>query len=571
MQKRWQVKQTVQQEVIERFPELNPVMLQLLVNRDLTTQRDIDVFLDPDYSRDLHDPFLFSQMEQAVKRILTAVENQEKIIVYGDYDADGVTSTAVMFETIKALGAKNLEVYIPFREKEGYGLNMNAVTQLAEDGTKLVVTVDCGITNTAEVEFLMSKGVDVVVTDHHHAPPELPKAHSVINPNVPDEPYPFGGITGCGVAFKVAQGLVARHQDYKIEPLPEGFEKWLLDLVAIGTIADIQPVLDENRVFVKYGLVVLNKTRRIGLQKLIASLRNREKTINEKIVGWQLTPRLNAAGRLNHASTAYQLLVTEDEKEAEDLTTELTQTNQERQKITETIRDQAKGYVGEVKDQKILIAVGEDWPTGMVGLVAGKIADEYHLPCLVISRFNGEIIGSARSITEFNVIEAIEKCGEYMEKFGGHPQAAGFTLKNEEALEGFKEKITELAEGELDGKDLSPVLDIDAEVDLEQVNWELFETLEKLPPYGEANPKPIFLARGLTVIDHKKMGKDETHMRLMVSHTTPVIRKTVGFRLAEWCDKLKKGDKVDMVFEVDINEWNGNRELQLKIVDLRHA
>lgn len=552
-----------------RFPELNQIVLQLLVNRGLTTQAVIDGFLSPDYLTDLHDPFLFSQMDKAVKRILSAIEAQEHIMVYGDYDADGVTSTAVMIEALTALGATHLDRYIPYRETEGYGLNPVAVKKIADDGVTLVITVDCGITGGAEIDILNAQNVDVIITDHHHAPVSLPKAYAIINQNVPGEPYPFKDLTGVGVAFKVAQALVARHASYKVTQLAEGFEKWLLDLVAIGTIADIQPLLGENRVFATYGLVVINRTRRIGLQKLLASLNNKTNHIDERAVGWQIVPRLNAAGRLNHASTAYELLTTQDETEATRLSQELSQTNQERQQITEKIRDEARKQIGTFKDQNILIVVGEEWPTGIVGLVAGKIADEFHRPTLVISRFKGEIIGSARSIAEFNVIEAIEQCADFLKKFGGHPQAAGFTIDGEEGLQQFIQKMTTLADAQLTGKDIPAVLSVDTEIDLDQVNWELFEALEKFPPYGEDNPKPRFLAKQLTVVDHQKLGKGELHMRLMVSHTKPVIRKTIGFNLGEWCNTLKRGDKVDMVFEVDVNEWNGNRELQMKIVDLK--
>lgn len=570
MEKIWQTAETVKKEIEDKFPEINPIVLQLLVNRKIDTQDKIDRFLTPDYGTDLYDPFLFADMEKAVLRILQAVESKEKIIVYGDYDADGVTSSAVMMETLKAFEA-DVDIYIPFRETEGYGLNKKAIDSIIESGTKLIITVDCGISNKNEVKQAMDKGVDVIITDHHHGPEELPPSFATINPNVKTEKYPFKGLTGCGVAFKVVQALLARQKDFKVKQLPEGFEKWLLDLVAIGTIADIQPLLSENRVFVKYGLLVFNKTKRLGLLELFKSLGNRTNVIDEKVIGWQVAPRINAAGRLNHASTSYELLITKDKKEALDLTKELTDTNQERQKISENIRNQALKIIGQVKDQKILIAAGHSWPTGIVGLVAGRIADMFHRPTLIISHFNGEIIGSARSIAEFNVIEAISKCSDCLVKFGGHPQAAGFTIKDEKALEEFVKKMTALAEQELQGKNISPILEIEAEIDLENVNWSLFEDLEKFEPFGDCNPKPRFVSKNLTVVEHQKVGKDETHMRLMVSHKTPTVRKTIGFSLGSWCDKLEKGDKVDIVYEIDVNEWNGNRELQLRLIDIKKS
>jgi len=568
MDKKWQVAKAIGKTESDKFPEINPVVLQLLFNRGIDSQQKIDEFLNPDYGENLHDPFLFSEMKKAVGRILKAIEDKEKIVVYGDYDADGVTSCALMIELLKNLGS-TVDVYIPFRETEGYGLNKEAASELAKKGVQLLITVDCGISNKKEIDLLNKKGVDVIITDHHHEPSEIPNALAVINPNLEKEKYPFKGLTGVGVAFKLAQAIIQKLPNFKVNQLEAGFEKWLLDLVAIGTIADLQPILGENRVLVKYGLIVLQKTKRLGLLKLIELMSSNLTQVDERVVGWQIAPRLNAAGRLNHASSAYQLLITDDAKEAEKLAKALNQTNQERQQLTEKISGEAKVLLGEVKEQKILIVVGQNWPTGIVGLVAGRITDEFHRPSLVISRYNGEIIGSGRSIPEFNIIEAIEKVDEHLSRYGGHAQACGFTIKDEENLEKFIARITELAKTELTGKDITPIIKIDMAIRLEDVNWELFDELEKFIPYGEKNPKPIFLASDLTVVEAQTVGQEKKHMRLMVKHTTPIIRKTIGFCFGDWCSRLKTGDKVDMVFEVDVNEWNGNRELQLKIVDLR--
>jgi len=570
LEKIWQVQPAVKSEDSAKFPEINPIVLQLLFNRGINTQEKIDQFLNPDYGENLHDPFLFSEIEKAVKRILEGIEKKEKIVVYGDYDADGVTSAAIMVELIEALGNKP-KVYIPFRETEGYGLNKEAAETLIKEGTQLLITVDCGISNSEEVDLLQKGGVDVIITDHHHEPLKVPQAFAILNPNLEKEKYPFKQLTGCGVAYKVAQAILAKHKDYKVNQLEDGFEKWLLDLVAIGTIADLQPLLGENRVLVKYGLVVLQKTKRLGLLKLIEAMSKNLTQIDERIVGWQIAPRLNAAGRLNHASSAYQLLITDEPEEAERLAQELNQTNQERQQITEKINLEAKEILGQVKDQKILIVVGEGWPTGVVGLVAGRLTDEFNLPSLVISKYNGEIIGSGRSIAEFDIIEAVEKCDQYLSRYGGHPRACGFTIKNDEGLEKFKDRMTELAAEELNKKDITPVIEVDAEVKLEEVNWELFDDLERFEPFGEANSKPKFLAKDLTVTEAQTVGREGKHMRLMVKHDTEIIRKTIGFCFGDWCAKLKAEDKIDLVFEVDVNEWNGNRELQLKIIDLKNS
>jgi len=568
LEKKWLVLPSITEDQINKFPEINPIVLQLLFNRQINTQKKIDEFLNPDYGQDTHDPFLFNDMEKAVKRILTAIEKEEKIVVYGDYDADGVSSSAVMVETLKTLGGK-INVYIPYRETEGYGLNQEAAKELIEKGTNLVITVDCGISNKDEVKTLQDAGLDVIITDHHHEPPVIPEAFAVINPQLEKEKYPFKFITGVGVAFKVAQALVKQHKNYKVKKLEEGFEKWLLDLVAIGTIADLQPILDENRVLVKYGLIVLQKTKRLGLLKLIETMSSNLVKIDERVVGWQISPRLNAAGRLGNASTAYELLITTEADKAEKLSQKLNNTNKERQQLTEKINNEARDLLGEVKDQKLLSVVGKDWPTGVVGLVSGRLTDQYHLPSLVISKFNGEIIGSGRSISDFNIIEALEKCSEFLSRYGGHDQACGFTLKDEKSLDDFIKKMTDLATQELKGKKLLPTLEIDTEIKLDQVNWELFEELEKFEPFGEGNYKPKFLAKNLNISEIQSVGKEGKHLRLMVKQDTPIIRKTIGFGFGHWYAKLKQDDKIDMVFEVDVNEWNGNRELQLKIIDLK--
>lgn len=569
MLKKWNIAKTVDQAISDKFTKIQPIVLQLLINRGLDTQEKIDKFLNPDYEDDLYDPFLFIDMEKAVNRIFKAIENKEKIIVYGDYDADGVCSSAVMMEILKIFGA-DVDIYIPYRETEGYGLNAEAVTKIAENGADLVITVDCGISNIPEAKILKDKKVDLIITDHHHEPEGLPDAYAIINPNVAKDKYPFGFLTGVGVAYKVAQGLVAKHKDYKVKELEEGEEKWLLDLVAIGTVADLMPVLSENRVLVKYGLIVLEKTRRVGLIELIEKLGNRNPKIDERVIGWQIAPRLNAAGRLNHASVAYELLTTTNKTRATELSEKLNKTNRERQGLTEKIITEAKDQIGEPGDKKLLSAVGKNWPTGVVGLVAGKISDRNNLPSLIISEFEGKFIGSGRSIPVFNMIEAMEKAKEYLSKFGGHSQACGFTIKDNNSVQPFLDKMAELSTQALAGKDTTPTLEIDAEINLEDIDWPLYKDIEKFEPFGAENPKPRFTAKDLTVADLQTMGKDNKHLRLMVQHNTDAIFKTVGFSFGYLSDKLNKGDKVDIVFEVDINEWNGSRELQLKIIDLEY-
>ncbi|MDX9893068.1 MAG: single-stranded-DNA-specific exonuclease RecJ [Patescibacteria group bacterium] len=566
--KTWQLNQPPSPEIIKQFPEINPIILQLLNNRGIDTQDKIDHFLTVDYGQDTYDPFLFNDMAKAVDRIFLALESGQKIVIYGDYDADGVTSTAVLSEYLKELGA-DIDVYIPYRETEGYGLNIAAAKKLVKDKIGLVITVDCGISNVEEVKLLQENGIDVIITDHHHEPLVLPQAFAILNPSVSGEKYPFKKLAGCGVAYKLVQALALRVSQHQDKPLEDGYEKWLLDLVAIGTIADLQPVLDENRVLVKYGLVVLQKTKRLGLLKLVEKMSSNLTILDQDIVGWRIAPRLNAAGRLGHASTSYELLITDNPDEAERLAEQLNKKNQERQQLTEKIHQECLNIVGQVTDQKILILIGHDWPTGIVGLVAGRLTDKFHLPSLVISHYNGEIIGSGRSIPEFNIVEAIAKCDRMLARYGGHAQACGFTVKDETNLKKFIVKMTALAKQELAEISLNPSLEIDVQISLTQVNWDLFDELEKFKPYGEGNPKPRFLAKGLTIHEIQGVGQDGKHLRLMVCHHDKTIHKTIGFGFGEWRQTLKPGDLIDLVFEIDVNEWNGNRELQLKIIDLK--
>ena len=661
------------------LPEINPVVLQLLANRGLNAEQ-IKKFLEPSYAAELHDPFLFKQMRDAVELIFKHLQAGNKIVVYGDYDADGVCSTAIMHETLfflatlgKTEPAAKIDIYIPDRASEGYGLKKSALKNLAKAGAKLIITVDNATRNVDEVAYAKTLGLDIIITDHHEPGPKLPDC-LIINPKLDYEKYPFSGLAGCGVAFKVAQALLTspptpllkegegNHSSRTMPPSPyqgegrpacnpptatqllagsdtgrgEVFIKWLLDLVAIGTIADLVPLIDENRVLVKYGLVVLNKTSRLGLKKLIAVARsgvdkngnNRE--IDSWQVGFQLAPRLNAAGRLNHANNAYELLVTEDAAEADKIAQQLNATNQERQRLTEEIFQYADTQVNQ--EDKILFAVdpnltpalpagrpnpspyeGEGrnapWPAGVMGLVAGKLTEKYYRPALAITDKGGEIVGSGRSISEFDVTAMLEECAEWLANFGGHKQACGFTLKpspppamlpasncvavgglqagqpspslagrqakgrggNKSNLEKFLAKAKKIAAEKLADVELTPTLDVDWKINFSDVNEDLYEALQKLRPFGVGNPQPKFLTANLSVVNALNMGADGRHLKLKLQAENKVLLDAVAFSASEEWKKIKVGDKIDLVYYVDRNEWNGRREMQLKIVDMHNA
>lgn len=579
MTKKWLVKPLPSQDLKQRFPELDDIVLQMLCDRGLTTQAQIDEFLNPEYCIHIHDPFLFKAMDACVARIFKAIKNQELIYVYGDYDADGVSGAVILSTILQGLGAK-YQIYLPHRDQEGYGLNIKAVDYIHEQGTKLIITVDCGISNIKEIDHAVSKGIDVIVTDHHQQQAVLPNAICV-HPKLTGENYPYKGLAGGGVAFKVAQALVKTKLKQEPNEDPkhwEGFEKWLLDMVAISTVADMMPLTGENRTLVKYGLIVMNKGRRLGLKHLL-KVSNlwpelaKEVKLNAFNIGFQIAPRINAAGRVNHANVAYRLLMAATEEDASKLAAELNQNNRERQQITERIIKEALEQIGEVDETqlKVLSAFKQDWPIGVAGLVASKLVEKYNRPAIIMGLLGDKIVGSVRSIPAFNFVNALIELKDLFAKFGGHPMAAGFTLARNEDLPMLVEKLNQIIDRELKGKDLTPELIIDREIPLSSTDWKLYENIIRLEPFGKENPIPRFLTNNLHIITIDRVGAEAKHLRLTLQDDDGLIRKCIGFGLgvkAE-AEQIKQGDKIDLVYELDVNEWNGNRELQLKVVDFK--
>jgi single-stranded-DNA-specific exonuclease len=570
MEKKWVVAKPISLDFKKKFPEIPGLILQLLYNRGLKTQAQIDQFLQPDYGQDLLDPFLFPDMEKAVARIYQAIINKEKITIHGDYDADGVTSSVVLADVLNKLGA-DFNVYIPHREKEGYGLNEKTIKYLARKKTKLIITVDCATSNYDEIELAKKNNIDVIITDHHAEPVKLPQAYALINPKVKKCKYPFYDFAGVGVAFKLACAIIAKDKN---NIFPPGYEKWLLDLVAVGTVADMMPLLGENRVLVKYGLIVLNKTKRLGL-KLLADKANilpvtETDLINSENIGFALGPRINAAGRMDHANAAYRLLMTKDYNEARELVEGLEKNNQQRQAKTEKIMAEVKKEIKDLDEQYLIFTEGKNWPLGIIGIAAGKLKDEYNRPILIITKQPKKIGGSGRSIEEFNLIEALNQVAKYFKVYGGHAGAAGCTLKSKKDLENFKKDILKIAQKELKGKDLRPKIKIEAELNLQDLNWELFDMIEKFEPFGTNNPKPLFLVKDLMVENVRAVGSDDSHLKLFLKKTGQVKGfDSIGFGMGKWVDKIKYGDKVDIVCEINLNEFNGSRNLELKLVDIK--
>lgn len=572
MERVWKTAEPIGDEARAAFPEIAPTVLQLLRNRGLVSQAAIDEFLDPDYGKDLHDPYLFRDMDKAVTRLLAAIRGKERIAVHGDYDADGVCGATVMVSTLRAMGGE-VEIFLPHRELDGYGLNMRTVGGFAERGVKVIVTCDCGIANRAEIAAAAERGMDTIVTDHHAMPDELPDAYATIHPKVPGETYPFDGLAGGGVAWKLASALISRAGEVGAE-LPPGFEKWLLDLVAISTVADMVPLLGESRTLVKFGLIVLAKTRRPGLRALMRSAGvyaadgSPKRAIDATTIGFQIAPRLNAAGRLDHANAAFGLLMETDPARADRLAEALGETNAARQRLTEACVSEARAQIRENGwGGDPAIVVSGDWPPGILGLVAGKLMDEFYRPVFAVSE-RENCVGSGRSIPEYHVVEAMRAIGDVFERFGGHPQACGFTVKSGMIGE-LRERLKRHA-AEVFGEDeLKPTLAIDSEIALEAADWAFLDGVKRFEPYGVGNPEPRFLARGLRVADVATVGADRKHLRLTVTHHSGESRKMIAFGMGAKAETVFPGSSIDAVFSVGENEWNGNRELQLKVIDLR--
>jgi len=561
MQKDWELFSSISKVFKNKFPEINPVILQLLANRGIKTQKEIDKFLQPDYSQDIHDPFLLKDMKKAVKRIYQAIKNKEKVVICGDYDTDGVTSSTILFQIFKRIGMDDLQVHIPDRQLDGYGLNKKAIKSFIQQKINLIVTCDCGASNVTEIDLANKSNIDVIVTDHHREPPELPNAFAIINPQLAREKYPFRFLAGVGVAFKLIQGLL-RDKNCPLSD-KEATEKWLLDLVALGTIADFMPLLEENRILSKYGLIVLNKTRNLGLKALIKFSSLEVGSLGSGNISYQLSPRINAAGRINQATDALNLFLSKNQTEADKCAEHLNSLNIQRQKITEKIFKSIKID----KKDRIIVVLGEDWPGGILGLVANKLVDAFSRPALVLTKKENSISGSGRSTDGFDLFSFLKKENKYFEAFGGHSGAVGFTLKGIECFDDFKQRILEKAKKALDIDVLVPKLSVDVGVDLVDINWNLYEELIKFEPFGCKNPQPNFLIKNIVLEKIQAVGKNNKHYRLLVGGG----RKMIYFNSASVMTNFKSGEKIDIVFNLEVNQWNGTKELQMKVVDIKKS
>ncbi len=545
-----------------------PVTEALLAARGYADDDARERFLFPNFDRDIHDPFLFTQMERVVARIGEARDAGERIGVFGDYDADGVTSSVIMRSALEALGIA-ISVYIPEKLSEGHGLHMNAVDFFEREGARLALTLDCGMANHAEIAEAKKRGIDIIVIDHHHVPEVLPEAFAIINPKLPSETYPFRELCGAGTSFKVAQALYARFLPGQMDQL-----KWLLDVVAIGTVADVMPLVGENRTIVKYGLIVLGKTRRAGLQEMFAvgGIRIDEHTKPDaRMIGFRIAPRINAASRMAHAMLAHDLLMEKNQAHARTLALELDAHNVARQKQSAAMIDEVRAIaIEKYADKKFIFAVDRHFPYGIVGLIAGRIASEFRKPTCVLTRGEETSQGSFRGISGLNIIEVLEECGDLLVKFGGHAQAAGMTIRNEN-LEIFYERFDALVEERLAGVVTEPELRIDVRIRAAHLVPKLCRDIALMAPFGEGNPEPMFLLEHMRVEEVRLVGNGNKHLKLRLTSAESGTKSfdAIGFSLGDAFADLKRGDLLDVVFQLGENAWNGTTSIQLKIIDMR--
>jgi single-stranded-DNA-specific exonuclease len=562
--KHWQVAPPAPPSHLTRLGHLSPIIVQVLYNRGLSTLDDVDVFLNA--QEDTTNPFGLPDMGVAVTRIRQALRAREPIVVYGDFDADGVTATVLLVQTLQALGAQ-VRPYIPHRVDEGYGLHQEALTQLADDGARLIVTVDCGVRSLEEIVYANHLGLDIVITDHHSVGQQLPDAVAVIDPKRSDSNHPFKELAGVGVAYRLAQALLRSHRETPVtkqELLLE--EDDLLDLVALGTVADLVPLMGENRILVQRGLRCINRMERPGIDALCRNAGIRSGAVDATSIGFALGPRLNAAGRVAHAKNAYQLLDTTYPAEAERLASRLGQLNRQRQQLTLKTQERARQLALEASgDSPLLFAASPDFLAGIVGLAASRLVDEFYRPAIVVEMGEDTSRGSARSIPEFHITEALDDCSDLLVQYGGHAAAAGFTVRNND-IDILASRLRELASRRLTGIDLTPVLSVDAEVKLTDMSWDLQRALAELEPCGYGNPHPLFLSRNVRVTDHRSVGNAGKHLKLTLSDGWNTW-DGIAFNQGEWTGKLP--DLVDIVYHLEINEWNSLRRLQLNVQDIR--
>ncbi len=579
LRKRWDILPAAPSQQFSALPHLSPLVAQVLYNRGLREPAEVDAFLYALEGLEA-DPFLLADMDRAVARLSRAVERHETVAVYGDFDVDGVAGTALLTQYLFHQGLRAIP-YIPHRVREGYGLNRRALEHLHEEGVQLIVTVDCGIGSLEEVRHATALGMDVIITDHHsipagesnvgeahepplhgpllHEPPLPPPALAVVNPRRTESSYPYRDLSGTGVAYKLIQALSLSL--YNGEVTAEDY----VDLAALGTIADMVPLVGENRLLARRGLDALNATPRLGLRELIRAARLTPGRVDAEAVSYSLGPRLNSAGRLDHAMVSYRLLTTDSLPEAQEIAGILEAQNGQRQRLTKEGLERAREKaVGQIERFPILMVGSRSFSTGVIGLVASRLSEEFYRPSVVMEIGDTTSRGSVRSIPEFDVHWALSQCSDLLTRFGGHPQAAGFTVPNEN-ISLLHQRLAGLAEKALEGLTLEPALTVDALVGFKELSGDALRFIQDLSPFGKGNPSPTFLTQGAMVKECRKVG--EAHLRLGLLDGR-LFWPAIAFGFGK-VDGIKAGSRLDIVYHIGVDRWNGDETLRLEIEDMR--
>ncbi len=583
-------------EKLAGYPEFLRI---LLWNRGIKSQEEAEAFLNPDYEKDIHDPFLLPDMDKAVARILQAIEKKEKIVIFSDYDADGIPGAVILYDFFQKINYDNFYNYIPHRHNEGFGLNTEAVDKFKKEGVSLIITVDCGITDLAEADLIKKHNIDLIITDHHLPKDELPEAVAIVDAKRADSKYPFKDLCGAGVAFKLVQAILIKLKDSPSDYLrtigvPIGYEKWLLDMVAIATLSDMVPLVGENRTLAFYGLKVLRKSPRLGLLKLLRLLKIDQKNITEDDIGFSISPRINAASRMGNPEDAFKLFIAKTDEAADLFARHLDHINNERKgtvaSMVKEIRkimnerygtdDEGKACPNLTKGRVIVIG-NPDWKPSLVGLAASSLSDDHKCSVFIWGRDGNNILkGSCRSdgrVSLIDLMSLVEK--DILLDFGGHNMAGGFSVSAEkvhlleEKLQEAYEKVISMSRLNLDiGLDSTEDKVADMKITLDEINIENYKMIAKLTPYGVGNPKPIFLLENIIIDSVRNFGKENNHLELIFKNSRNYKIKAIIFfkKMTDWGDELKVGQKISLLANIENSQFNGRSDLRLRIVDIKN-
>jgi single-stranded-DNA-specific exonuclease len=566
MQYRWRTLPEPQPSTVNALQQqlgIDPALCTILAQRGISTFEEARQWFRPQLSH-LHDPFLMLNMATAVERINTAIAQNERILIYGDYDVDGTTAVSLMYSFLKK-HYPHLDTYIPDRYKEGYGVSLTGIDYAEDNGMSLIIALDCGIKAIDKVEYASSKGIDFIICDHHRPGATIPKAVAVLDPKQEDCEYPFDELSGCGVGFKLVQALCKAWQ------LPD--EEWhpLLDLLAISIGADIVPIVGENRVLAYFGLQLINSTPRAGIKLLIDLSGKKTKALTITDVVFMIGPRINAAGRISHGRLAVELLTGEDINGLEDLSKTINEHNNERKELDSNITLSALEMIATEADpnRRSTVVFDKTWHKGVIGIVASRLIENHYRPTIVFTESNGVLAGSARSVKGFDIYNALDQCSDVLEQFGGHMYAAGMTLKKER-YEAFRQRFEEVVQRNILPDQLTPEIEIDCTVELSSLNFKFYRVMMQMAPFGPQNMAPTFQTHNLLDAGSKVVGADQTHLRLVLREPkSGVVLTGIAFGMADKISILRAGKPVSVAYHLDENEFNGNVNLQMRVKDVK--